>query len=857
MRKPTLLLMSLALLLGRALWTCDCGLGSIALYEFDVKVPRPTDPNPILRYRELFRIGRLARAKMTEGQSSPKLITRDMHIQEGAGDAFGAALSPMATIVTQWVKKKRDGDPGLAHSNPDGMLNLRPSKRILDEGETTDVGMEMLDCDGVPLKQREIHFEPGRYEPLGSLEGTTNGNVDPPVVVTDDEGKAHVNYTESDQRAPADIRAWYGHHRPKGTASAITGQAAVTIGGEPLIFRSVFDAKIRNDELQHNETHHFEIVFGPAGTSGTNCTTSMQVGERCMLPSTSVSASATSKWPGGSHSASLTSGSTVAEIIRTPAGATLKFGYIFALTSPDRDEEHYIGVCIDQPWLPDHIDLTEQELRNFSTFRKTLSISSPLGVNNCVGSGTMVLGGDSEPVDDEMVFEPSSSYESWIPAPKAEDMPGVRMEPAAPLQVIARIQPKKEGGKARKGRINFVLDEVSKHRGQCGNYPQNASPKDDLRFADKQPAGIVVDGKYTAHTSDGVSEAAVIIEATDTGAYGKLKASAPDLQLEAIYKPTNAPVLTIPRDDDRNHVADAWDQQMNAHGTQDSDEDQVSGQDRTGDGLTYFDEYRGFVVVENGDKVFRRFDPKRKELLVIDPAGIFDSAIWEQASGIIAHLLDESLIAGGGDPIASRLVNFNSDSGHPKYAVRVVSMPGSSDPDDPEGENQSMGITYCEGCRSPKDAKSCKVFPARIRAKIEDLYQWLGLALAQPTSPQGQELAGAGFPPWLAQRAHDNLRSPASREALVRQFTTQIAIHEVGHACGLSDHQSGSPPGLSGAPVRACPMYIPADTTYHRFILLQTLFRPDADLPMQYSRFCRGVGLPEFDCFRKLNVKDW
>lgn len=486
------------------------------------------------------------------------------------------------------------------------------------------------------------------------------------------------------------------------------------------------------------------------------------------------------------------------------------------------------------------------------TYSSSLGGSANLSADYSLTSYTK-----QQPVDDEMVFDPPSSYESWIPAPKAEDMPGVRIEPAAPLQVIARIQPKKPGGKARKGRIYFVLDEVSKHQGQCGNYPRTASPKDDLRFADEQPAGIVVDGKYTAHTSDEVSEAAVVIEATDTGAYGKLKASAPSLQLEAIYKPTNTYVLTIPRDDDGNHVADAWERQMNVHGTQDSDEDQVPGQDRTGDGLTYFDEYRGFVVVENGGKVFRRFDPKRKELPVIDPAGIFDSALWEQASGIVAYKLDESLIAGGGDPEASRLVNFNSDSGHPKYAARVVSMPGTGDSGDPGGNNQSMGETACGQCRSPKDADSCKVFPARIRAKIQDLYLWLGLALAQPTSPEGQELTGAGFPPWLAQRALDKLRDPASREALAHQFITQIAIHEVGHACGLSDHQSGSPPGMSGAPVRACPMYIPAEVAYHRFILLQTLFRPDTGLPMQYSGFCRGVGLPEFDCFRKLNVKDW
>ena len=333
---------------------------------------------------------------------------------------------------------------------------------------------------------------------------------------------------------------------------------------------------------------------------------------------------------------------------RQAQGATIEFSANSLLPS-DRNED-LIGVCAAQSFdpRPQVFNLTEDDLKQFATLRKSILLTMPLGENDCVGKATAVLSAILEPVDDEMVFDPSSSYDSWIPAPKAEDMPGVQMEPAAPLQIIVRIQPKKPGGKARKGRINFVLDEVSQHQGQCGNYPRNASLKDDLRFADKQPAGTVVDGKYTAHTSDEVSEAAVIIEATDMGAYGKLKASAPDLQLEAIYKPTNAPVLTIPRDDDRNHVADAWDQQMNAHGTQDSDEDQVPGQDRTGDGLTYFDEYRGFVVVENGAKVFRRFDPKRKELLVIDPAGIFDSALWEQASGIVAHMLDESLILGGG-----------------------------------------------------------------------------------------------------------------------------------------------------------------------------------------------------------------
>src|SRR5208283_2677359 len=164
---------------------------------------------------------------------------------------------------------------------------------------------------------------------------------------------------------------------------------------------------------------------------------------------------------------------------RKEQGATLEFSANSLLPS-DRDED-LIGVCAAQSFepRPQVFNLTEDDLKQFATLRKSILLTMPLGENDCVGKATAVLSAILEPVDDELVFDPSSSYESWIPAPKAEDMPGVQMEPAAPLQVIARIQSKKQGGKARKGRIYFVLDEVSKHQGQCGNYPRNASLKDD------------------------------------------------------------------------------------------------------------------------------------------------------------------------------------------------------------------------------------------------------------------------------------------------------------------------------------------------------------------------------------------
>ncbi len=68
-------------------------------------------------------------------------------------------------------------------------------------------------------------------------------------------------------------------------------------------------------------------------------------------------------------------------------------GPTFASMNPDEDDEQYIGICSAQPWEPLEFTLSEQEFVHFSTIQKTLSISSPMGVNNCTGSGTIVLTG--------------------------------------------------------------------------------------------------------------------------------------------------------------------------------------------------------------------------------------------------------------------------------------------------------------------------------------------------------------------------------------------------------------------------------------------------------------------------------
>lgn len=548
---------------------------------------------------------------------------------------------------------------------------------------------------------------------------------------------------------------------------------------------------------------------------------------------------------------------------RKEKGATLEFTASSPLPSSDGCD-CCISMCAAQvfhPW-PNTFEFSEEDLKNLGSISKTVSLTMKPEENDCLGKATVRLNAKLDPPDEEMTFVPAESYDSWIPAPIPESMPGFRVTPAGtPLRITVKIQPKKGSGEVREDVIHFNLQDVTRHKGNTGNYPSGGAEKDDLRFAAEQDSGIVVDGPTSAHTKEKVSEATVAVEALDTAAYGKITANAPALELKAIYKPTNTYALVIPRDDDNNKIADAWERQMGLPHQPNiqADKDTVSGQDRAGDGLTVFDEYRGLVIFENGARVHKRFDPRVKEMFIVDEGGIFDPALWLSASGITAYKIDESMIAGGPDPEESRVVNFNASGDHKKYAVRVLTMPGNDDPDDPGNKNPSTGYTACGQCLMPKDSDYCKVFPTRIRKEMEGLYRWLSVAVAQSGSPEGQELASLGLPPWLPQRALEQLRNPEAREALVRQMIAQNAIHEVGHAVSLSDHKKGSPKGAED-PVRECPMYYPATVTYRRFVVLQTLFRPDSSLPMRYTKFCRGLAALQaqgFNCYARINVADW
>src|SRR5207248_2625192 len=120
---------------------------------------------------------------------------------------------------------------------------------------------------------------------------------------------------------------------------------------------------------------------------------------------------------------------------------------------------------------------------------------------------------------------------------------------------------------------------------------------------------------------DGLTTATANIACYDYGAYGKIKVTAEVAggeivgYLQGDASKTAKPVL-LPKRKDNSFIADAWkdDNGVSDLGDDDDSEDSPAGDGHKGDGLTLYEEYRGFS--ENLRHI--RTDPITKDLLIAD-----------------------------------------------------------------------------------------------------------------------------------------------------------------------------------------------------------------------------------------------
>jgi hypothetical protein len=294
-------------------------------------------------------------------------------------------------------------------------------------------------------------------------------------------------------------------------------------------------------------------------------------------------------------------------------------------------------------------DFERQLRRTFKPNAKNISVHGHASVSRN-DNGTQL----SREVDYSVVTEgeqeaeaeiiPSSAYFSWVPeAGEDEQKPGNTITVQA--RIYKKGDPTKPSGK--NARFQFQLVDVSKEKGVCLNWPEasDSTAGFDLKIEPKSNKSLKVAGDgQSAESAAGLSGSTVAITSHDWGAYGKLRVtvdfddgSTADAHVRG-YSSTYE--LTLPRDENGNHIADFW-ETLYPIGSLDAKADDdlyPAGDNSLGDGLSLYEEYRGFRV----QRKHLRTNPTGKDLFIRDNDNLYPTARgYFVQSGLIVHLLRE------------------------------------------------------------------------------------------------------------------------------------------------------------------------------------------------------------------------
>lgn len=307
------------------------------------------------------------------------------------------------------------------------------------------------------------------------------------------------------------------------------------------------------------------------------------------------------------------------------------------------------------------------------------------------GSEVVERGGEEVPVAievGELGIDLTKCPRNWLPAP-------VDTGTGTPtVDVTARLYECRDGHWAPAGPdvkrvITFALSGTSREPGFCLNDGESANPDlyfpeqpgfeldDDATVDDRCPARILGqpnpphDHHQTARTDAPTTEATVTIRCEDFGAWGWVEAKADDCVPIPPRDDPDAPVscndkgccwganqVSIPRDENANRIADVAAQDAAGPGRRGArqDVDDTPSNPQPGDGLTAYEEYRGFIVHDAGtDETHVRTDIDEKDLFVYDQS---DLGIGHFGSSkVTVHLLKDSRLY---EANHSRRINFNS-----------------------------------------------------------------------------------------------------------------------------------------------------------------------------------------------------
>ena len=355
-----------------------------------------------------------------------------------------------------------------------------------------------------------------------------------------------------------------------------------------------------------------------------------------------------------------------------------------------------------------------------------------------------------EPETEVEIVKPPG-YDDWLPqgsdgASANEDTVGNFMV----VQIIAHKKgdPSVDPPKPVKS-YKITLDGTSKEPGVDLNWPNPpaSTPEYDLQIdPDNDVIDTIDQNKQSAEVrQEGLNQFMVKVNCYDWGGYTNLQVTATLVDGSTLTAHVQGndgqQKLAIPRDDNSNHIADAWEEQFGVSNASESADDDANppGDGTKGDSIALYDEYRGFHI---GGK-HERLSPNDKDLFIWDMSSL-GYGLYQSATGVTPHLVKDAEVDSGGGGNNPNTVTPNGNHGK-VYAILLRT-----------GSIAAGVLAETEGGPST---------PANIKMVIVDT----------------ATIAGA----YGAAAAKANMPNP---QAIITAELQSTIAHELGHATNIWHH---------------------------------------------------------------------
>ncbi len=278
----------------------------------------------------------------------------------------------------------------------------------------------------------------------------------------------------------------------------------------------------------------------------------------------------------------------------------------------------------------------------------------------------------------EVVVQNTSDYKNWRPTAGDNGARGNS------INLIAKLQAK-GGGTTEVKALYWIweLTNCSKEPGYLMNAPlTNASKEFDLKLENLAEGVLVPDatGQRLESKPGEFTQSTATIASYDWGAFGTVKVTAvmPDLSRIVGYldgDPSQTDVR-LPKRSASSSIADKWKQDNGIQSLADNSDNEIDppGDNNPGDGLTLYEEYRGFLI--DGQRV--EGDTKKKDFFLVNRAGAFYLSgfrLFQSLSGLKVHYTLK-----GSELSAARVINFNYGAGaHNGDQHGVIIVPIAAD----------------------------------------------------------------------------------------------------------------------------------------------------------------------------------